>query len=52
MSVERRRDICDQSGQINWILAVAGLAGNRTLLAIDLTTPAQLSPHRSLRRSM
>ena len=52
LSQQRRRNICRQLCEINRIPAIAGMARKRSLLAINLMTPAELSPHRSLLRSM
>ena len=49
---QRRKNICRQICQNNRIPATAGIAGKRTLLAINLNTSVGLSPHRSPHRSM
>ncbi len=52
LSAQRRRKFCRWVCQINSILAIAGMAGKRTVPAIILITPAGLSARLSTLRSM
>ena len=52
LSEQRHRRICRKNCRIDRILDVSGLAGKRTLRAVDLKTPDELSPQRFPQRSM